>query len=80
MQPENARCRATAGDDEAPGASTVSAFVLAPLYVAEDLLRGEGFTEVRYVPPWAKGFYQTLGSGEADIGRRLRHAAHHSSG
>jgi NitT/TauT family transport system substrate-binding protein len=41
---------------------------LAPLYVAEDLLRGEGFTEVQYVPHGPKGFYQTLGSGEADIG------------
>jgi NitT/TauT family transport system substrate-binding protein len=40
----------------------------APQYVAEDLLRGEGFTEVQYVPYGPKGFYQTLGSGEADIG------------
>jgi NitT/TauT family transport system substrate-binding protein len=41
---------------------------LAPQYVAEDLLRAEGFTEVQYVPHGPKGFYQTLGSGEADIG------------
>ena len=41
---------------------------LAPQYVAEDLLRGEGFTEVEYVPHGPKGFYETLGSGEADIG------------
>jgi NitT/TauT family transport system substrate-binding protein len=41
---------------------------LAPQYVAEDLLRGEGFTEVQYVPHGPKGFYETLGSGEADIG------------
>ena len=41
---------------------------LAPLYVAEALLRGEGFTEVQYVPHGPKGFYETLGSGEADIG------------
>jgi len=40
----------------------------APQYVAEDLLRGEGFTEVQYVPHGPKGFYETLGSGEADIG------------
>ena len=40
----------------------------APQYVAEDLLRGEGFTEVQYVPLGPKGFYETLGSGEADIG------------
>src|SRR5262245_53902154 len=41
---------------------------LAPQYVAEDLLRDEGFTEVQYVAYGPKGFYQTLGSGEADIG------------
>jgi NitT/TauT family transport system substrate-binding protein len=40
---------------------------LAPQYVAEDLLRGEGFTDVQYVPHGQKGFYQALGSGEADI-------------
>ena len=40
---------------------------LSPLYVAEDLLRGEGFTEVQYVPHGPKGYYQTLGSSEADI-------------
>ncbi len=42
---------------------------LAPQYVAEDLLRGEGFTEVEYVPHGPKkGFYEKVGSGEADIG------------
>jgi NitT/TauT family transport system substrate-binding protein len=42
---------------------------LAPQYVAEDLLRGEGFTEVQYVRPHGPvGLYQALGSGEADIG------------
>ena len=41
----------------------------APQYVAEDLLRGEGFTEVEYVPHGPKkDFYEKLGSGEADIG------------
>ena len=40
---------------------------LAPQYVAEDLLRGEGFTNVQYVPHGPKGLYPTLGSGEADI-------------
>lgn len=39
----------------------------APQYVAEDLLRGEGFTDVQFVPLGPKGFYQALGSGEADI-------------
>src|SRR5262245_20652833 len=42
---------------------------LAPQYVAEDLLRGEGFTEVQYVRPRGPaGFYQALSSGEAEIG------------
>src|SRR5262245_32423927 len=42
---------------------------LAPQYVAEDLLRGEGFTEVHYVTPEESGeFYPALTSGTADIG------------
>jgi NitT/TauT family transport system substrate-binding protein len=42
---------------------------LAPQYVAEALLRSEGFTEVQYVRPHGPaGFYQALNSGEADIG------------
>src|SRR5262249_23598058 len=43
---------------------------LAPQYVAEDLLRAEGFTDVQYVRPYgatAAGVYQALESGEADI-------------
>jgi len=39
----------------------------APQYVAADLLRSEGFTDVQFVPHGPKGFYETLGSGEADI-------------
>jgi NitT/TauT family transport system substrate-binding protein len=42
---------------------------LAPQYVAEELLRGEGFTEVHYVThEEAGGFYPALASGAADIG------------
>src|SRR5215831_2346987 len=43
----------------------------APQYVAEDLLRSEGFTDVQYVRPRGPGpagLYQALGSGEIDIG------------
>jgi NitT/TauT family transport system substrate-binding protein len=41
---------------------------LAPQYVAEDLLRGEGFTDVQYVRPRGPaGGYQALTAGEADI-------------
>jgi NitT/TauT family transport system substrate-binding protein len=42
---------------------------LAPQYVAEELLRGEGFTEVHYVThEEAGGLYPALASGAADIG------------
>jgi len=41
---------------------------LAPQYVAEDLLRAEGFTDVQYVRPYGPaGVYQALESGDADI-------------
>src|SRR6476646_8615513 len=42
---------------------------LAPLYVAEELLRAEGFTEIRFVP--AQGgftFPEMAGRGEIDFG------------
>ena len=40
----------------------------APQYVAEELLRTEGFTEVHYVKkPGSKGIESALASGEADI-------------
>ena len=42
---------------------------LAPLYVGEELLRAEGFTDVQYVPlEGALGTGQMLGAGKADIG------------
>jgi len=41
----------------------------APLYVAEELLRSEGFTEVKYMTlDESGGFYKALGSGRVDIG------------
>src|SRR5262245_61885950 len=43
----------------------------APQYVAEDLLRSEGFTDVQYIRargPALTWFYEALGSGEIDIG------------
>jgi len=39
---------------------------VAPQYVAEELLRGEGFTDVRYVRT-ERGSFEDLASGEADI-------------
>jgi NitT/TauT family transport system substrate-binding protein len=42
---------------------------LAPQYVAEELLRSEGFTDVQYVTyEQSGGFYEGLTSGMADIG------------
>ena len=40
---------------------------LAPQYVAEDLLRDEGFERVEYVKMAKDDIYQFLGSGEADF-------------
>jgi NitT/TauT family transport system substrate-binding protein len=41
---------------------------LAPMYVAEDLLRSEGFTDVQYVKKAGTAFiYTTLAAGETDI-------------
>ncbi|MGH6921589.1 MAG: ABC transporter substrate-binding protein [Geminicoccaceae bacterium] len=55
--------------DEAPPETTTirlarnRAICLAPVYIAEDLLRAEGFTHIRYVPsPPA-----TVGRGEVDF-------------
>src|SRR5262249_27395247 len=41
----------------------------APMYLAEELLRGEGFTDVSYptFPEGGVGVYQRLGSGDLDI-------------
>jgi NitT/TauT family transport system substrate-binding protein len=42
---------------------------LAPIYVAEDLLRAEGFTDVRYVDlEGGLGTGQMIGAGKADLG------------
>src|SRR6059036_2036705 len=41
---------------------------VAPQYVAEELLKAEGFADVGYVQkPGAEGIYKALGSGEAQI-------------
>jgi len=39
----------------------------APQYVAEELLRGEGFTDVRYVPMIGGSEAKTLVAGQADL-------------
>jgi NitT/TauT family transport system substrate-binding protein len=45
----------------------VSGICIAPQYVAEELLRGEGFTEVQYVQSIANP-YKAFAAGEIDIG------------
>jgi NitT/TauT family transport system substrate-binding protein len=46
----------------------VPGICVAPQYVAEELLRAEGFTDVRYVEAWPTGeFSEQVGKGEADF-------------
>jgi NitT/TauT family transport system substrate-binding protein len=39
----------------------------APRYVAQELLRAEGFTDIRYVPVPFDGVYQSFMSGDFDF-------------
>src|SRR5262245_11341402 len=41
---------------------------VAPLYVAEDLLKGEGFTKVQYVPIPSSNVVEAITAGQVDIG------------
>jgi NitT/TauT family transport system substrate-binding protein len=46
----------------------VPGICVAPQYVAEELLRAEGFTDVRYIDAWPTGeFSEQVGHGEADF-------------
>src|SRR5919109_1156794 len=45
----------------------VTGLCVAPQYVAEELLEGEGFTEVRYIQTEGADEYRILASGEAQI-------------
>jgi NitT/TauT family transport system substrate-binding protein len=48
---------------------------IAPQYVAEELLRAEGFGDIRYVDaPSSFEFAEKLGSGDADFSLTLPHA------
>lgn len=66
--------RPTEGADPPPETPRIrlvreSSICLAPLYVAEDFLRAEGFTDVQYVPlEGTLGTAQMLGAGKADLG------------
>jgi NitT/TauT family transport system substrate-binding protein len=41
---------------------------LAPQYAAKELLRAEGFTDIRYVEETPAGYVRAVGRGEADFG------------
>ena len=44
------------------------AVCVGPQYIAEELLRAEGLTEIRYVEAWESGeFSEQVGRGEADF-------------
>jgi NitT/TauT family transport system substrate-binding protein len=46
----------------------IGGICVAPQYVARDLLRAEGFTDIEYVQTDAAGQYPSFVSGEVDIG------------
>jgi NitT/TauT family transport system substrate-binding protein len=47
--------------------SHIPGICLAPQYLADDLLRGEGFTEVQYVKLKFDEYYKAFASGAVDI-------------
>jgi NitT/TauT family transport system substrate-binding protein len=48
--------------------ATTGAICMAPYFVAEDLLRSEGFADVQYLPrPDVAAAEQALAAGEADL-------------
>ena len=49
----------------------VPAICQAPQYVAEDLLRSDGFTDIRYVDTPTDAIAPAVGRGEADFGTLL---------
>jgi NitT/TauT family transport system substrate-binding protein len=55
--PETTRIRLT----------SIPGVCVAPQYVAEELLRGEGFTDVQYVKLTLDGLYKAFASGAVDI-------------
>jgi NitT/TauT family transport system substrate-binding protein len=69
--------RASVADEAPPETTTirlatVTNICIAPTYIAAELLRAEGFTDVRYIP--AQGGFtaaQMIGHGEIDFGMTL---------
>ena len=68
-RPGIARRRGAAGDDHDP-AGDGHDICVAPTYIAEELLRAEGFTDIRYIP--AQGGF-TAAQMIATRRDRLRH-------
>jgi NitT/TauT family transport system substrate-binding protein len=63
--------RGSLADEGPPEITTIRlrrdpSICVAPWYIAEDLLRAEGFTDIRYVP--AKSATKSVGRGELDFG------------
>ena len=64
----SACCRRAAAGDETPQAHQDHRHLRRPQYVADDLLRAEGFTDVEYVPRRrGSEAAKAVGSGAADI-------------
>src|SRR5690349_14446414 len=61
-----ARCRAAARNDH-NSPLPIPSICLAPQYVVGDLLRAEGFTDVRYVPQAGAYQHEHVTRGEADF-------------
>ena len=59
-------------DDHDPARRRSLASASRPEYVAEELLRAEGFTDIRYVPAARPGDVETIARGEIDFGLLLR--------
>jgi NitT/TauT family transport system substrate-binding protein len=43
------------------------AICIAPQYVAEELLRAEGFTDIRYIETSTDDYWETMGAGKVDF-------------
>jgi NitT/TauT family transport system substrate-binding protein len=65
--------RASLADDGPPEVTTIRlrrdpSICIAPWYIAEDLLRAEGFTDIRYVPVPGTEMAHMMTRGEIDFG------------
>jgi NitT/TauT family transport system substrate-binding protein len=59
--------------------SKISSICIAPQYVADELLRAEGFTDIQFVATEAgKPAAQSLGRGEIDFTTNFSPPPHHS--